>query len=920
MLERAALPLIIILFLLAVNVSAYQVTYYTQNETINPFQTTGVSVFWDQNCDSIIILNSTAGSSGSYVLTHEFFSPDETLVATSIKSRSANITCQQQNVDTSGGISLNGFYESKVTTTFDAQDLKNYFTVIYDCDANADELFLYNETFREDSYGNHPFGYGESFGTCFQQSPSQCTNDLTGDLTNVVNYIKASSYYSDCGGDLRQDRDGEEYHVGSCGGIQSDIDMNYWIVVPFTAGPSGITNISVNDRDGYRFNPAAGGTLQYANQYYLYDTVIDSSQNMGTTFPFSTDLNLIPNRDYWLLVGTRYFIDNHNCGSGNDWGVVHNWTDYTISIFAYEPDYVCGEWSECVDNLQTRSCVDANGRVPDIIEEQSCFDVPPVDIDLGFENFFNQEVWICQKNYWLITCVDRLDSITAKYPVNWSVVATEEAGKNLENFITISQDWKSKGSSSLKMWYYPPKDEEPLKPGPICGNNTGGRSSEITLPYNESIFVQRNVSFASPFIQLRFDVKKCNSPPIQYGYIDYGCGTKCYANNCSETPRGRYGIRITTLNGGQQFVDTNFSLYDTAAADITNDALNFDAVYGSISAAGTGTINSTNSNAFINGTMLVFNGIYGTNPGRWLCFDDGVTQIADPIQLIAAPGENLTRTLYNIGTALDSVFINPCNLTGFTTNIDQLRVLVLANVTVQDVVFDFFDEATLATQNKILDLSNADIEVGRNYTLSIAVNPENQFDPFSHCLYIDDFSVTFTEVALPECVSRCDGLTYYQAVELEDGVCKFTITETSSNCIDNDDIQDAIDNNEDFTLGNQTYIWNNETGSYDIIDSPPTVTIPDETTEVVPAQDLLTEIFELMSTRLFWALAWTFIVFILVLITTARLGTPSFQGAMGAAIITIGIFAGFGWIPVEITAMIVLLLALIIVYEFRKAT
>ncbi len=790
------------------SVEAYNITYTMQNFITAPnANATAPSVFWDQSCTTKMLLYTTAGAGGTYTLTHSYYSPDLSLLTINQKTRDTNITCQLQNAETQDTItSLNDFYEATTKTEYTADTIDTWLNLTYECSPDSNDLFIYNNTKETDSYGNHPFGYGDSFSTCFAQSPSQCTNTLTGDLGSVIAYLE-NGYFTLCGSDLRQDAEGESRTTPSCGGISSDIDMNYYIMVPFNSMSSGSVNISVFERIGYIANSGlGGGTLQYQNQYYLWDTVTNTTQNLGTSFPFSQSFNLIPDREYFLFIGTRYFIDDQNCGSGVTWGVVHNFTSYDITIDACQTNFICGEWSECQQGLQTRTCIDnSDCNAPNRVEERSCFDLPTFDLTLGFEDTIitNNGVYICTKQFF--TCFDVLSTINAEYPVNWTVFPDfDGSGVARNNFVKMSSDTASVGSRSLKMWYIPPKINEPVPSGSstVCGNATTGSFPEVTHPYNESLFISQNVTFTNPFPQIRYDVRKCNEPVLQYDYtgdlLGFNCGKLCYASTCNITPKGRYGVRVSRLAGNTISVFPTFSMFnetDNVTSLVTDGNISTYAE----STFEPGFIVNSSINIFQNGTRINFLFNLSDSVTKNLC----VYEIGTANQIGFVPINQANQiitfniTLENITSPINGINLSSCFGANDLVLMYEFNVENFVNLTTSDIVFDYigFAPDTWDEGQIIHDLSNINLQPGLNYTISLSINPENQFDPETHCAYMDNFRVTFTELALPECVSECiAGSIDRRIASLSNGVCTFITQINSPDCIGDQTERQEVEN------------------------------------------------------------------------------------------------------------------------------
>lgn len=890
------------LFALTSIVSAYNVTYTMQSFVTSPNSNVTVpSIFSGNNCDVSMFLRATAGISPAqtYTLSSTYFSPDFSLLGTAPKTRSTNITCQLQNAGALvTSTSLNDFYEATTRTEYTADTMKTWLEVTYDCEPDSDDVFRYQGTSLNDSYGNHPFGYAEIFGQCCAQSPAQCTNDLTGDENAVIDYLETSNYFTDCADDLRQDTNPITSSACGAGAIQSDMDMNLWTTVPFNSETSGLVNISYSART---FS-SAFGPPQTNNQYYIWDTVTNTTQNLGTSFPLSVQLNLFPNRDYWLFIGTRYFVDDNNWGN-NDNFLFHNSSDYTINISACETDFLCGEFSTCQDGVQTRVCVDQSDcNAPNIIEERSCFDTPTFDLTLGFEEFnlIQDGVYLCQKQFWLITCLLDLQTIDALYPVNWTIISElDNVGIERNNYVKVSAETASVGSRSLKMWYIPPKLEEPVNDGAggtVCGNASSGSFPEVTHPYNGSLFISQNVTFDNPFAQVRYDVRRCNEPVLQYDLSAFGCGELCYASSCNDTPSGRYGVRISRLEEQEIISFPSFSFSDDSGNNETENVTDGDIeTFSDFSSNAPGaTVNST-ENIFFNGTFINFT-LNVTGGALELCINDGATELTRVSIPSATTLFNFALTLGNISSPTNEINLEQCAPPARTV---EMRLFLIRNEVMEmegQIVFDYvgFAPATWDEGQIIHDLSNVNLETGINYSISLAVNPENQFDPLTHCVYMDNFRVTFTEIALPECVSECiSGSIDRRIASLSNGVCTFITQINSPDCIalqsERDEVENillglgggditdnstCIDSDND-GISDDLYIFDAIIGSSEIIiDSAACLLIINQTLE----ESKITEPLESAEEWLDWILFLASPLFIFFFITIA------ISGAVGALV------------------------------------
>lgn len=601
---------IILSVFLAGSVNAYTITYIGRDEGGTTLKPNLPSIYWNFTCESNLSLRYTAGSSGAFSLNNLYLSPGENTVSTSNPTFTSNISCHLDSAPIGGGSTLADYYESSTNTTHTAQSINTWVETLYDCDFNGDERFIYNNTRGTDSWGNHPFGYGLVTGitnsTCYAQNPANCQPTLTADLSPIINRLQ-NSYYSSCGVDLDPDRAGSTFSNAGCGGIASDLHMNYWILTPFYSGASGFVNISIFGRLGGR-EPAAA-TLLYEHQFYLWDTVTNGTTNLGTVFPLNSQLNLIPEREYWLFIGTRYNVNNYNCG-GATFRINNSYTDYSITVWAYEPDWNCGEWSDCIETTESRVCVDANDRVPDKVEYRTCALGVTENATLGFEEYTDVLATLCRGIYSVVpfnygaftgySCVHVPYNVTTSRPLNWTV--TGDSIYFNRYFMDFTSEWATEGSRSLKMWTIPPKQAETSWSGTevYCTNVTTPNFPIIENTFdNTSMSVAYNVTFPATNMRLRFDAKRCNRVVEQHGELAVvnltwgsvpliqiiACPQFCYGSSCDNTPTGQfyYDLRDNASNslfGETQWIDLDVLQQSGRKATIEYDLSFSDIVVG----------------------------------------------------------------------------------------------------------------------------------------------------------------------------------------------------------------------------------------------------------------------------------------------------------------------------------------------------
>lgn len=487
-----------------------------------------------------------------------------------------------------------------------------------------------------------------------------------------------------------------------------------------------------------------------------------------------------------------------------------------LSIFTFRPQYVCGEFGECINGSQSRVCVDSLSVAPDRIETRSCFDVPADTIDLGFETILDgapRFIYTCQLDWTLVSCLPALRTINARFPVNWTISAdSDSTGAFRQNYIRISDDTSTAGTRSLQMNYIPPKLAEPVSdPGnaslTVCGNKTVGDFPFVTTGLNQSLFVSRNISFPSPFIQLRLDARKCAEPILQYDYTSSiyslcdiaGVQRKlCYSTNCSEEPGGNYRVGV------------------------------FDA-----------------------------------------------------------------QTL--------------------------------------EQIVEFTDTAINSWTSNIIDLSNAGLLINHNYTIIIVVNPQTEtgvFDPNSHCVYFDNFRVTITETALPECITRCEGFNLLLANQ-NDNVCFFSQVTNSPACAPDQSTAESFQSFESVCIGTTLHFFNNDTGLWDqttnsdlCIEQEAAVSDALNATTPLPTTADNIEFFNFLFSPIFLYIFFSLIISGILSAGISRVtgnGDGVFQvfGVTMLIFVLLGTLPGIAAIPIWISVAIIAVISLLIAQKLR---
>jgi hypothetical protein len=318
--KKRKMSLVILLVLSALIINAgyvygYEVTYWAMdNGTTSPINVYSPSVLWDQTCVATTTPYAVATGT-NHVISHQFFSPDNNLIMNIDPiTYSTAFSCRALVGNLTGGSSLNDYYENQLETTFTSTTLNTWFRTDYDCDFDENEFFVYSSGTENDTFGNKPFGYAYYENQCCQCS-AECTNDLTTDLTDLIDYMNGGERI--CGASLTKDRMTQSDNC-NCAGTVNDMDINYWIAIPFNTMESGIVNISLNSISFSRLVGGAG-SFDSDHQYYIVDVEDNTTWNLGTSsIPYSTSQTLVRNTDYWLFIGNRLYIDEQNWGSANN--------------------------------------------------------------------------------------------------------------------------------------------------------------------------------------------------------------------------------------------------------------------------------------------------------------------------------------------------------------------------------------------------------------------------------------------------------------------------------------------------------------------------------------------------------------------------------------------------------------------------
>ena len=645
----------------------------------------GVTFSTTDTCQVRMRGTNTFVSASSFDSSVSFRSPDSTTIATSELTGISNTSCLSYGASSIKDVSTDassGMYESSWSVSQSADSGFATLGTRWICAVNSD-ITQKRITRALDSRGfcQYRRRAADTDLLATWRTQLQGNYNICGEVNDWIGVACNSSFTSTAA---------------------NDVTISY--IYPFNSSVEGIVNYSFSTS-----TYIAGSTVFPDIFIDLINTEDGTIQNFHTqdggltasiTFnAFSDELSLSPNTMFLWMV--TYVIEDN----GIQFASTINPPELNMSIFTFAGDFVCGEFGACVNGTHSRVCVDQQGIAPDRIETESCFDVPAQTIDLGFEmavgGIFPPEIYICQQDWGILGCVDVLSTITASFPENWTTSADEDlfTGIFRQNYIRITGDTATVGTKSLQMNYIPPKPSEPINNGTggtVCGNKTSGDFPFVTTGLNQSLFVSINITFPSPFIQLRWDSRKCSEQILQFDYtgdfLGINCGKRCYAPNCTGEPSGRYRVGLFDSNTLQEIKDTSHLLEDNA----------------------------------------------------W-------------------------------------------------------------------------------SIENIVDLTNEGLLTGHNYTIIITVNPEEQtgvFDPNAHCVYFDNFRVTITETALPECVTICDPSNPLNLlIAREDGnSCIFRTVINSPQCSPDADTAESFQNFEDVCIETTLHFFNNDTGLWDQIE------------------------------------------------------------------------------------------------------
>lgn len=553
------LPVLIALLIPIYPVSAYEITYYARNNSVSSnTNVTAPSVFWSGDCSVDFRIRASANDTTPFYLTHHYYSPALNQIQSQSVYNPYSVTCQLQTPDgySTGTNDKSNWYESAVMTEYQSDRIQTWIETIYDCEPDSNDYFIYSNVTATDTYGNHPYAYGKRINQCFEAAPASCSIPLTGDLGTVIDYLQ-DGYRSDCGQTLRIDAPGETYEQNS-GGTASDMYVNYWTMIPFHSS-SGLVNISIMNTQFVYTGTGSCSNVQETFQYYLWNTVTNNTYSLGTANPVNLEVTVSPNDEYFLLIGTQHGCENRDFGQLID---TYDYSNYNITVYAYEPEWECTGYGECYGGIKTNTCTDPLNKVPDWVTTVACDSTVLENATLGFEESENVEITICTPQYQVnelffglftgYSCLYLPANYTMQRPLNWSIVG--DSTQHNRHFMQFTGSWHTEGSKSLMLWQIPPKRGEPYGASPqtTCTNSTDTYYPELNTSFNNNTMdLAYSVTFPAENMRLSIDLKTC--PGQVEHHSEYSifngtfiertlCPELCYANTCEGVPGSSVAI------------------------------------------------------------------------------------------------------------------------------------------------------------------------------------------------------------------------------------------------------------------------------------------------------------------------------------------------------------------------------------------
>jgi hypothetical protein len=486
------------------NISAYETSFrYTAtsaspiNNSIIPFH----FQFSGGNCYDNIFEYVSGGVSNTLV-SNSFYTPASTLLGTS----SLTITNNNCNFmgNFTGIINNDLIYRSRIYTTYTGSAINQTKKDKIVCDSGMILKLI-------------DIGYYDSY-----TGASSCTMAAT---------TRASTYINET--------------------INSLCNLNTFTIMPTSYSHSG--TYCWTDSTFHPFNSGSGNvTINITEQgsslnYYYFTYNNPSLTSIGAGI---NNLILTENTDY-VFMTYRYTATAPS-------PVTIYRPTVIITVNTNLPNFICGEYGECINGTKQHLCHDSNNILPDKLEFEVCYSAPDKILNIGFEDSINANVFYSQPTWF---CLLGVNEKNVEYPKDWNVntvtnpmynnSATSHIAYIFDNIKMTNED-STNGIKSLKLWYLPPQQYLPQ-----CNNETGtcpmnlngsqctitpygnyscGNAPQIERNINETWLVSKNLTFNYPNITLSFDARKCSSPEQEWSGNSslFGvCGEGYYTNDKS---------------------------------------------------------------------------------------------------------------------------------------------------------------------------------------------------------------------------------------------------------------------------------------------------------------------------------------------------------------------------------------------------
>jgi len=556
-------------FLISINASAYDITFYEDN-TGSPV-TTYTPSFYPRNitngsCSITIDARVDSNKTGAYYVTTTWYSPDDVDIGTGTRNFYTDQLCAVMGVkyvNTTWG--TRPTFEAKTTTSHTATSLRNYVASTLNC--TADEITFYSGSSGvsgTDSRGKPANGYEYQHFAC--SSPAcETGTSLSGRLQDsnfgiceITQVDPLSSSVSRTGNNI--------YYANY---------ISYYY--PFNSGNGNVKlNVTV-DSDWTSYAPANG----LAFYYYTPDSpsTLSSIGSFGwaSVTNKAWNLTLSPWTDY-VILGIGYFECYATCS------VTFDAPKIEMTIDTREIAWVCGDWSECLNGTQYRECIDPEGIATPKFEYRFCYVAPVNQIYFGFEDVVSENVWYPYTYYgnplifpFCGGCCCWATTKPIDYPKDWYVQNPKLKDKSIGvtgrqfDFIKMTSDYSYEGDKSLKMWYLPPQNNIPDGYNCTlnmttnvsecdyvhCVNLTAGVYPDINRGFNETVFLERNITLPTPYMGISFKVRKCVEPELKTSAVLLCHGDKCYTSSetCGVEVLGRVTTYLKNVTSGNFLVD-----------------------------------------------------------------------------------------------------------------------------------------------------------------------------------------------------------------------------------------------------------------------------------------------------------------------------------------------------------------------------